>query len=73
MNNLKVLEMEIKLFKKEYSKAELLISNITAIISCVILFKSGLIISLISSIIINFIIKKIYIKFIKKEQERLKI
>jgi hypothetical protein len=73
MNNLKVLEMEIKLFKKEYSKAELLISNITAIISCVILFKSGLIISLISSIIINFIIKKTYIKFIKKEQERLKI
>jgi hypothetical protein len=72
-NELKILELKLKLLTPRFCKVELLLNQILTIISILVYYKEGLLVSIIIGIVLNWIVKKTYLKTIKKEQTRLNI
>ena len=71
MNSIKKLQIEYDLLKNQYSKAEVTIIRFLTVLSVVLLYKEGIITSLIVSFIIDLILNLTLIKKIKKRKEEI--
>jgi len=65
---MKILELQVNVFSDKYCKFEMLIETIFTIISIIILYKSGWVIS----IFVSYFIRYFYNKFFKNKIEEMK-
>ena len=65
---MKILELKINVFSNKFCKVDMLIETILTIISIVVLYKSGFIIS----IFVSYFIRYFYKKFFKNKVDEIK-
>jgi hypothetical protein len=72
-NELKIIELKLKMFSKQFSKTELIIRQIETIFSFILLYKYGIFISLTIGLLISYLITKFINPKIKQIQTELEL